>query len=69
MAWDKKYSNFGVIKITGDRVKLHYSKDNYDTISVGKEIISAVWAGDDVIIRLVDGKIRKYKSKDNYQTF
>ena len=67
--WDIKYENFGVIKITGDRVHLYYSKNNYDTICVGKPIVLANWAGNEVIVRLADGKIRKYKSKDNYQTF
>ena len=68
MAWDSKYSNFGVIKITGDRVHLYYSRDNYDTISVGKQVTSANWAGNEVIVNMIDGKVRKYKSKDNYQT-
>ena len=68
MAWDSKYSNFGVIKIAGDRVHLYYSIDNYDTISVGKQVTSANWAGNEVIVNMIDGKVRKHKSKDNYQT-
>ena len=68
MAWDSKYIAFGVIKIQGDRVHLYSSRDNYATISVGKPVNSAIWAGGFLNVNLADGKVRRYSSRDNYST-
>lgn len=69
MAWDPKYPAFGVIKIQGDRVHLYSSRDNYTTISVGKPVTNAVWAGSFLNVTLADGKVRRYSSIDSYSTF
>lgn len=68
MAWDPKYPAFGVIKIQGDRVHLYSSKDNYASISTGKQVTSAVWAGNFLNVTLADKKVRRYSSRDNYNT-
>lgn len=68
MAWDIKYPNYGVIKIDKDKVHLYSSRDNYHTLTIGKPIINAVWAGSFLIITLKDGKIRRYSSRDSYST-
>jgi len=68
MAWDSKYSAFGVIKIQGDKVCLYSSRGNYATISTGKQITNAVWAGNILNVTLSDGKVRRYSSRDNYSS-
>ena len=69
MAWDPKYPAFGVIKIQGDKVLLYSSRDNYTSISSGKPVTNAVWAGNFLNVTLADGKVRRYISRDNYSTF
>ena len=66
MAWDSKYSAFGVIKIQGDRVHLYSSRDNYTTVSVGKPVTNALWAGSFLNVSMADGKVRRYSSRDSY---
>jgi hypothetical protein len=68
MAWDSKYINFGVVKIEGDRVKLYRDSNNYTTISVGKPVTSANWAGGELNITMSDGKVRRYRDQNNYST-
>ena len=68
MAWDSKYITFEVIKIQGDRVHLYSSRDNYTTISVGKPVTGAIWAGSFLNVNLADGKVRRYSSRDSYST-
>lgn len=68
MAWDSKYINFGVIKIEGDRVKLYRDQNNYTTVSVGKPITNAAWAGGELNITMSDGKVRRYRDQNNYST-
>ena len=69
MAWDPKYPAFGVIKIQGDKVHLYSSRDNYHTLTIGKPITNAVWAGNFLNVTLADGKVRRYSSRDSYSTF
>ncbi len=68
MAWDSKYPAFGVIKIQGDRVHLYSSRDNYTTVSVGKLVTNALWAGSFLNVSMSDGKVRRYSSRDSYST-
>ena len=56
MAWDPKYSAFGVIKIDKDKVHLYSSRDNYHTLTIGKPIVNAVWAGSFLNVTLAHGK-------------
>ncbi len=68
MAWDPKFPAFGVIKIDKDKVHLYSSRDNYTTISVGKPVTTAVWAGSFLNVSMADGKVRRYSSRDSHST-
>ncbi len=67
MSWINA-KNFGVIKCAKKRVDLYYSRDNYNSIVLNDEIKDARWAGDAVVIYLMNGKVRRYTSIDNYST-
>ena len=66
MAWDPKYSTFGVIKIEGKMIKLYSSKDNYTSLTFTVPVKNAVWAGNCLNVTLADGKVRRYSSRDSY---
>lgn len=68
MAWDPKYPAFGVIKLDKEKVHLYSSRDSYTTISVGKLVTNAVWAGSFLNVCMADGKVRRYSSRDSYST-
>ncbi len=68
MAWDPKYPNYGVVRIENDKVKLYRDQNNYTTISVGKTVTNAVWAGQELNITMSDGKVRRYRDQNNYST-
>ena len=68
MAFDKKYSDYGVLKIDGNYVKVHSDSGNYITISVGENIASASWAGSFVNVTLQSGKVKRYSDSGNYTT-
>ncbi len=68
MAWDTKYLAFGVIKIQGDKVHMYSSRDNYTTLTLGKPVVTAVWAGSFLNVTLADGKVRRYSSRDSYSS-
>jgi len=68
MAWDSKFVNFGVVKIEGNNVKVFRDQYNYSTISVGKTVTNAVWAGGELNVSMSDGKVRRYKDQYNYVT-
>ncbi|MFA6150540.1 MAG: hypothetical protein WC716_04400 [Chitinophagaceae bacterium] len=65
MSWSTAKA-FGVIKCDGNRVHLHNSRDNYNTIVVNENVQDARWAGDAVVVYLNNGKVRRYTSIDNY---
>ena len=47
MAFDKKYQNYGVIKIENNTVRLYESQQNFLTLNTSGGIpILANWAGD-----------------------
>ena len=68
MAWDPKFSAFGVIKIEGKIVKMYYSRDNYTSLSFTVLVKNATWAGNFLNVTLADGKVRRYSSRDSYST-
>ncbi len=70
MAWDKKFVDFGVVKIDGkNKVKVYKDNLNYTTISVGSDTITdARWTGDNLSIWLSNGKVKRYKDNLNYTT-
>jgi hypothetical protein len=61
MAFDKKYQNYGVIKVENGTVKLYESSQNYLTLNTsGGTPIAAKWSGENVLVTMADGKIRNY---------
>jgi hypothetical protein len=68
MAWDSKFINFGVVKIDKDKVKVYKDQNNYTTVSVGKPVTNATWAGGELNVAMADGKVRRYKDQNNYTT-
>lgn len=66
MAFDSKYSSFGVLKVDGRNVRVYNSNSSYVTISVGNDIKDARWNGSEILVYLMDGKIRRYSSLSSY---
>jgi hypothetical protein len=68
MSWDKRYIDFGLVKVDGQsRVKVYQNRDNYIYITVGNETITDVrWTGDVLTVYLKTGKVRRYRDRDNY---
>ncbi len=68
MAWDSKFYNFGVLKVEGKNVKVYSSQSSYVTVSVGEPVTNANWAGGELNVSLVKGKVRRYSSQSSYTT-
>ena len=69
MAFDKKYQNYGVIKIENGSVRLYESQINYLTLNMsGGTPVAANWSGENVIVTMADGKVRKYTLQQTYTT-
>lgn len=70
MSWDKRYVDFGIVKIEGqNRLKIYRDRDNYTYLTVGNETITDVrWTGDQLSVWLSSGKVRRYKDSGNYIT-
>jgi len=66
MAFDSKFVNYGVIKIEGDNVLIYYSGSNYDRVRCGDTVSSASWAGSNLIVNFMSGKVRRYSSTSIY---
>ena len=73
MAFDAKFRNFGVIKISDDgyTVRVYCDKVNQTPIYVGSSgggALSAMWAGEAVVVTLKDGRVRRYRDFTNWDT-
>lgn len=69
MAFDKKYQNYGVVKVENGNVRLYESQQNYLTLNTsGGTAVSANWSGENVIVTMADGKVRKYTLQQTYTT-
>lgn len=66
MAFDKKFSQYGVLKIEGNSVKVHSTETSYDLISVGEKVVNASWAGDFINVTLENGRVKRYSSTTYY---
>lgn len=69
MAFDKKYSSYGVLKIKpGMGVMLYYNSQNYDYL-YHQDIVAAQWSGDgSIIVTFKDGKRRRYTNFQSYES-
>ena len=69
MAFDKKYQNYGVVKVENGTVRLYESQQNYLTLNTsGGTPVSAVWSGENVNVTMADGKVRRYTLQQSYTT-
>jgi hypothetical protein len=66
MAFDSRFSDYGVIKIEGEKVKLYSTSSNHIYINVGKKITNAVWSGVALNVYLTDGIVRRYTSPSSF---
>ena len=68
MAWDSKYSDYGIVKIDGKNVKVFSDPNDYITIGLGEEVAHVFWAGSELNITLKNGKLRRYSDRNYYIT-
>jgi hypothetical protein len=67
MAWGS-VKDFGILKPDGKSLRLYSTNTSYSVINVGLEIKEARWVGEDLVVYLANGKVRKYKSQTSYST-
>ena len=67
MSWNRSFYQ-GEIEPRGNQVYVYQSgrSGGHATISVGREVISAFWSGDDVMVILSNGERRKYSSASSW---
>lgn len=70
MFWDKKFVDFGVVKIDSifNVVKVYRKENICVRIRIGEPITNAVWVGDELNVTLSNGKVRRYRDQNNYVT-
>ncbi len=61
-----KTKDFGILKPDGKSLRLYSTNTSYSVINVGHEIREARWIGDELVVYLTDGKVRKYKTQTSY---
>lgn len=61
-------SNYGVIKVDGKKLKVYRSSQEFQIINVNEDINNAHWAGDAIVVSLSNGKVRRYRSYQEYTT-
>ena len=62
-----KYLNFGVLEVCKNTVKVFESNIRHATITLNREVMDARWAGENIVVYLKDGSVRKYTSLSQYQ--
>ena len=67
MAFERE-RNYGIIKIEKSVIKLYTSQTSYSSISIGHEIKDVRWVGTQLVVYLLNGKIRTYKTQSSYST-
>ena len=60
-----KAISYGVLKVEDGNVKVYRDQHNYDTIQSYKAV-SAVWAGNEVLVTSADGKKRNFRDVHNH---
>ena len=64
--WTKEYTDFEVVKISNQQVKVYRNNQASLTINVGHKIKDARWSNNYVLVTLENGKIRKYSTVSAY---
>lgn len=67
MSWETA-NKYGVLKVEGKSVKMYTSQNAANIIPVGSEVKDARWSGSDLLVFLEDGKVRRYKNFNTYNT-
>lgn len=68
MAWEKRFREYGVLKIDKNNVRVHSGPQQYDSIYINEGgITNALWAGDSIVVYLANNKIRRYTASQTYQ--
>ncbi len=67
MSFKSSEINYGVLKVKGRSVEVYESSSSYSLINTETEVESANWAGDAVLVKLKNGKMRRYKTKTTYE--
>ena len=68
MAWDKKFKDYGVLKIEKNNIRVHSGPQQYDSIYINEGgIQNAIWSGDSIVVYLAGNKIRRYTASQSYQ--
>ena len=64
MSWDRSFYR-GEVEVRGKEVYVYHSGHNggHTTISVGTEVRSAYWSGNDVLVITSNGERRKYSDQ------
>lgn len=68
MAFSSAQQNFGILKVDGRNVRIYTTNSSYTLITVGKDIQDARWNGNEILVYLRDGKVRRYTSSSSYTT-
>ena len=68
MAWDKRFRDYGVLKIEKNNVRVHSGAQQFDSIYIGEGgIQNAIWSGDSIVVYLENGKVRRYTASQTFQ--
>ena len=70
MSFSKEFTDYGVVKIEGRRIKIYKSPSSYVSITnISEDITDARWVGDNtIVVYLKSGRVRKYRTLSNYIT-
>jgi hypothetical protein len=66
--FNSKQKNFGILKVEGRIVKVYETQSVYSNLNIGHNVADARWAGDAIIVELMDGKMRRYTTLSQYVT-
>lgn len=66
--WLQAFIDFKTAKAQGNRVLVYKDRVNYIAIDVGQPVQMALWNGDELNVYLINGRIRRYKSRTYFET-
>lgn len=66
MAFTVEQKNFGIIKVEGRTVKVYSSNSSYANIIVSEDVSDARWNGNEILLYMKNGKVRRYSSLSTY---
>lgn len=66
--FNSNQKNFGVLKVEKNIVKVFETQSQYNNLNVGQDVVDAYWAGESIIVKLMNGKVRRYTTLSQYCT-